>query len=217
MKFSLILLLILLTGYSGQTQTIADPPSWQLEQLYLSFGPGGSFLKNPEIAPVGQNFSTHVSAAFANNLIFRTGVLVMGAYDAHTLIRNPSYKKKYPLFRVIDNTEYHKLVSPFLAVGKRKPLTNIIQLQGSAGLSYSQYTGIKNYSSQGPVVYYFYSEEKIRYKPGLLFQAEAMIAPTRFAGFTIGGYYHYVPEISNGGFTLNFNLGKIRTKEIPIL
>ncbi|MBK0402199.1 hypothetical protein I5M27_04340 [Adhaeribacter sp. BT258] len=211
---ALLLLSLLSFSAKSQTETVMKQER-KLQQLYLSLGVGGSFINSTNMASTGANASLHLTAALPKNKLVRGGLFSSSFADTQ-----PASQKWKEDNHRINMVPEHFIGSYFLTAGKRKQFDKFLQFQAFAGLSYTKYeepisvhqrTADFGFFGTYQVLGY---EVKTHHKPGIILQAEAMFLPLRFAGLTLGGYYHFVPKISNGGFTISLNLGRIRIKEI---
>ena len=212
-KLSFLPFIFLGFAAEAQTETVA-PKAKILQQLYLSVGTGPAVIGNEDRHPFGGNFEVNLTKSICTDYLFRVGFkrnAFVGTFDPETSVL--SYLDLGYNNYFIPSTHIN---SGQLLVGKRKLVNQFIQLQAFGGLSFNQISKPDRYPTWAietfPAIWEYRLEQA--YKPGAVIQAEAMFMPTRFAGLTLGGYYHYVPEISNGGLTLSLNLGKLRSKEI---
>jgi hypothetical protein len=216
MLSKLAFLPFLLLGFTAkaQTETVGSSPK-KLRQLYFSMGLGGSFTNARHMETSGANSTLSLTAALPKNYLIRAGILVAGFMD-----NQPASQKWKADNHRINMVPMHRANTYFLAVGKSYVIEKMLQFQVMAGPGYTTYEEPINITQRTAELGFLGSyavldsDLKIHQKPGLLLQAEAMFLPARFAGITVGGYYHFVPKISEGGITLSLNLGRIRTKEI---
>jgi hypothetical protein len=186
----------------------------KLQQLYLGLGIGGAFTNAVNMHPLGLNTSILLTATFKNNKIVRAGLLYSTFKDTQTASEKWEEDK-----HLINMVPFHTLQSFYVAVGKRIVIEKSLQFNFFPGISFTNYEEPINVTQRtaefgfvGAFQVLDY-EVKIHEKPGIILQAEAMVLPFRFAGLTLGGYYHFVPKNSNCGFNLSLNLGRIRPRE----
>ncbi|KAA9338871.1 hypothetical protein [Adhaeribacter soli] len=188
----------------AQSETVASRPK-KLQQLYLSIGGGPAFTLNKEARTRGIAFTSDISLALRQQRIFRLGFQISGFTSKDA--------PKPDL--ILDNTGFdHSLVSPSVSIGKRKKINEKLQIQGLAGASLNLHSYLPYISEEAAAAGTEACIPAFLVKPGLILRAEAMALPVRFAGLTIGAFYHYVPGISNGGVTLSLNFGLIKRKEL---
>ncbi len=211
-----ILLLLAFFNQAFAQETVALQPK-KLQQLYLSFGLGGAITQARHTTGGGANSVLMLTATFRNDQLFRAGLLGFVSADDQPASRQ--WKADRHQINLVPN---HAVASQFVAFGKRKSFSGGCQVQALVGLSYNVYSEpadvFQTYADLGFFGRYAVLDYTLKQhrKPGLLLNVEGMVLPLRFAGLTLGGYYHYIPKISNGGFTLSLNLGRIRTKEIAL-
>ena len=207
-KLSILPCIFLGFAANAQTETVTSAPKMH-PQLYLSVGTGPALTTNKDSHPWGGTYVLNITGACGSGSVYRLNVQHSEFFSEHdpktgpfTYLGSNSYYSPY--FTARDNT------SISLAYGRQKKLNNFVQLQVLGGIGFNKISELHYYSigfDRTP------STPEVTYLPGILLQAEAMFLPTCFAGLTLGGYYHYVPEISNGGLTLSLNLGLLRRKE----
>ncbi len=191
----------------AQTKTVAPAPK-KLQQLYLSTGTGPAIISDNYYRPHGGSFNISASAGFRSGLILTAGL-------KHADFVESFSQAPKGIYSYLDQFSYHatyfkakNVKSYYLSIGKRRNINELIQIQATGGISYNAITALPPVGPDFPrelicdLVFYN--------KAGALFQAGAMLIPTRFAGLTLGGYYHYIPGNSNFGINLNLNLGLLK-------
>lgn len=212
-----VLLSLFICSEALAQETVVSEPK-KLKQLYIGLGSGFGFTSAKYLNNADYVASANLTAAFHNNLVARISYLTVDFPDKlHGIPNGEELKYKGP---------NHLLSTLILSIGKKKTISKNFQVQTFASLSYTNYKEpsnitilpFSNYSNgqhiSGNLVVF---QTAVHHKPGIILQAEAMFLPLHFAGITLGGFYHFVPEISNGGITLSLNLGRIRLKEPEIL
>ena len=207
--------LFLIVSFIGNAQETLAPKQKKLQQLYIGFGWGGAYTNAKNLDNSYEIFSTNLTASFRNNLTYRLGYFHGYFQDNLQSVPNgDKYSYRAP---------FHDVSTTYVVFGKTKPISKYLQLKALAGLAYTRYHErynfiLSDYSDKlfgsGTAIDY---ETKKHNKAGIFLQAETMLLPSRAFGLTLGTYYHFVPKISNGGFTVNLNLGRIRVKEPKIL
>src|SRR5690606_8942221 len=104
-------------------ETISSEPK-KLQQLYLGTGFGGTITNAENMASSGTNSFIHLTAAFPQNKLFRTGIFTARFEDTQPA----SQKWKEDNHRV-NMVPQHRSDSYFLAIGKRRPFTKHLQWQ----------------------------------------------------------------------------------------
>ena len=208
-RISLLLGLLVAFNQAFAQETVADRPR-KLKQLYLSMGIGGSFTNGNHMNSSGGNSALHITAALPKNNLLRAGIIGVAFPD--TQPASEKWKKDNHRLNMVP---MHHLGTYFLAVGKQYSIEKLLQFQILAGPGYTIFEEPINVHQETlDLVVAAYPvldcDFKVHKKPGILFQAEAMVLPTRFAGITVGSYYHFVPKISNGGLTVSLNLGLLK-------
>lgn len=208
-KLAILPFLFLGFASEAQTETVA-PTLKKLQQLYLSVGTGPAITNNENTHPFGGTYLVNFTGIIRSGTMFRLNL--QNTRFIHSRETEPG------AFTYLGANGYHSSfqnnqvqTSIALEVGKCKKLNNLMQFQALGGVSFNKISNLyflRLFSESGSDM------ANVEYLPGLLLQAEAIFLPTQFAGLTLGTYYHYVPENSNGGLTLSLNIGRLRTKEI---
>jgi hypothetical protein len=210
LKTPALVLLLALSSFRGIAQETVAPKPKKLQQLYFSYGRTLAFTNSRNLHSYGDGVDLKFTAGFQQNWNGRLGALLTGFRD--DLSRTPN------LQFIGGEIPSHLIITPYAAIGKSTSHSKIFQLKGMIGSGFTIYQEptILGRTQTGNMIEVNASLETY-YQFSLLFQAEAMVVPLRFAGLTLGGYYHFVPHISNGGFSLSLNLGRVRPKAGEIL
>jgi hypothetical protein len=215
---TLLTAIFLMGSFISKAQEKPEIQPKKLQQFYVGFGSGGAYTNAKNLDNSYEIFSTNLTATFRNNYTYRLGYF--HSYFQDNLQSVPDGEK----FSYM--APYHDVSTTYFVLGKTKPISKYINFKALAGLAYTRYherynITLRNYSGDiffmpvsGTAIDY---ETKKHNKTGIFIQTEFMLLVSRAFGITTGAYYHFVPNISNGGFLINLNLGRIRTKETKIL
>lgn len=178
----------------------------ELKQLYAGIGAGPAFAFEPNLRKKSVIYTSHLNLSFSESNACRAGVNY--ALFSDNL-------KQYPQLNYSgEQFPQHEITSFYAGISKRKELNSILIIQAMAGISYNCLQQPKNIEYNPKYRFSILGGEPFIYEirtldePGFIIQAEIIGTPgVRHSGLGLGTYYHYIPEATNGGFTLTYDFG----------
>ncbi|KAA9338870.1 hypothetical protein [Adhaeribacter soli] len=190
----------------AQTEAVV-PNEKNLQQLYVGLGSQLGITDNQYLDDNGIGLNAYLNVGLKSNWNFRPGIIQTNFKDDMSRFEHVTASPgDYPK---------HRFTSTYLLIGKSIEFENVIQLKGMAGPTYTTYR--EPYDFQGaPLLYLFHTyktEFRNHYYIGGLVQAEALFMPGKSAGFTLSGFFNFIPQNSFGGLGLTLNLGLLRREK----